>query len=48
MSVQERGVIEGVDIYNLDSERLLAIPQRSGDPPPDGGCANALSLVKNR
>lgn len=42
MSVAERGRIDGVDVYDIDTGDLLEIIQRHGEPPPPGGCQNAL------
>jgi len=42
MSVEERGRIDGVDVYDIDSGDLLEVIQRHGEPGPRGGCQNAL------
>jgi hypothetical protein len=38
----ERGLIDGVEVFDMDSGRLLEVIQRHGEPPPEGGCQNAL------
>ncbi len=44
MSPAERGVIIGVDVFDLDTRRNIEVLQRLGDPPPPGGCQHALLL----
>ncbi len=42
MSVSERGVIVGVDVFDIDTRRHLDVVQAYGEDPPIGGCLGAL------
>jgi hypothetical protein len=42
MHVSTVGEIIGVDVFDMDSGRLLEVIQRRGDPPPPSGCKSAL------
>jgi hypothetical protein len=42
MSVADRGQIDGVDVYHVDTGELIDVIQRYGEPPPEGGCQMAL------
>lgn len=42
MSMAERGVIDGVDVFDVDTGELIEVIRRHGEPPPEGGCQGAL------
>jgi hypothetical protein len=42
MSLHDRGVIDAVEVYSLDNRKIIEVVQRHGEPPPEGGCQNAL------
>ena len=42
LSPSEPRQIIGVDVFDMDSQRLLEVLQRYGEDPPEGGCMAAL------
>jgi len=42
MSLHDRGVIDAVEVFSLDNLKIIEVVQRHGEPPPGGGCQNAL------
>jgi hypothetical protein len=38
-----RGQIEGIDVFDIDTRDLVEVVQRRGDPAPPGGCQEALN-----
>jgi hypothetical protein len=42
LSPSETGRIIGVDVFDMDSQRLLEVLQSYGEDPPQGGCMAAL------
>lgn len=48
MSLHDRGVIDAVEVFSLENRRIIEVIQRHGEPPPEGGCQNALWGWLNR
>jgi hypothetical protein len=46
MDIGRRNWIDGVEVFDLDTGDLIEIIQHHGDPPPSGGCANALAFSR--
>jgi hypothetical protein len=46
MSLGERGVISGVDVFDVDTGRNIEVLQGFDEPPPPGGCQHALLLSR--
>lgn len=42
MDPLERGLIDAVEVFDINTGELVEVIQRHGEPPPAGGCQNAL------